>query len=117
MRARKVFKLTTKILTSLRREREQGKDHSMKALRAELEWMSQNWKKPAGRNLLPHHPHNNGGNTNMKTPNGANTKTLNGEVNNGKINNGEITSGGNSEGYRLFANPVWQPLCKILAHS
>ena len=39
--------------------------------------------------------------------NGADTKTL----------NGEITSGGKSDGYRLLANPMWQPLCKILAHS
>ena len=39
--------------------------------------------------------------------NGANTKTLNGEVTNGKFTNGKITSGGKSDGYRLFANPTW----------
>ena len=44
--------------------------------------------------------------------NGANTETLN-----GKITIGEITGGGKRDGYRLFANPTWQPLCKILAHS
>ena len=48
-----------------------------------------------------------GGNTNIKTLNGVNTKT----------HNGEITSGEKSEGYRLFATPTRQPLCKILAHS
>ena len=31
--------------------------------------------------------------------------------------NGEITRGGKSDGHRLFANPMWQPLCRILAHS
>ena len=42
--------------------------------------------KPAGRNLLPlHHPHNNGGNADTKTLNGANTKALNGEITNGEI--------------------------------
>ena len=56
---------------------------------------------PTGRNLLPQHPHNNGGNTNTKTLSGANTKTL----------DGDITSGGKSDGYRLFANPMWQSLC------
>ena len=72
----------------------------------------QNWSgrvkigKPTGRNLPPHHPRNNGDNTNLKTFNGANTKTL----------NGEITRGGKSDGYRLLANPVWKPLCNILAH-
>ena len=49
--------------------------------------------------------------------NGANTKTLNGEITNGKITNGDTTSGEKSDGYRLFANPTWQSLCKILAHS
>ena len=34
----------------------------------------------------------------------------------GKLTNGEITSGEKSD-YRLFAKPMWQPLCKILAHS
>ena len=43
---------------------------------------------------------------------GANTKTLNGE-----ITNGDLTSGGKSSCYRLFANSLWQPPCKILAHS
>ena len=49
--------------------------------------------------------------------NGANTKTFNGEITNDKITNGDTTSGEKSDGYRLFANPTWQPLCKILAHS
>ena len=41
------------------------------------------------RNLLPlHQPHKIGGNTDIKTLNGVNTKTPNGE-----ITNGEITSG------------------------
>ena len=31
--------------------------------------------------------------------------------------NGEIASGGRSDGCGLFANPVWQPLCKILAQQ
>ena len=118
-RARKDFRPTTKILTSLRQE--QGRHNFFvpmnervrqrpfdDALRAELEWMSQQMGKLPGRNLLPlHHPHNNGGNTNIKTLIGANTKTP----------NGEIISGGKSDGYRLFANPMWQPLCKIHAHS
>ena len=50
---------------------------------------------------------NNGGNTNTNKLNALNTKT----------HHGEITSGDKSEGYRLFAKPVRQPLCKILAHS
>ena len=55
------------------------------------------------RNLLPLHLHKMGGNTNIKTLNGVNTKTHNGEITNGKITNGEITSGEKSEGHRLFA--------------
>ena len=51
-----------------------------------------------------------------RNPN-VNTKTLNGEITDGMITHGEITSGGKSEGYRLFAKPMWQPLCKMLAHS
>ena len=37
-----------------------------------------------------------------------NTKTLSGD-----ITKGEITSGGKSDGYRLCANPMWQPLSQI----
>ena len=119
MRARKDFKTTTKILTSLRQE--QGRQNSFipknervrqrnfsEALRTELEWQSPNWKNLLGRNLLPlHHPHNNGGNTNIKTLNGANTKTL----------NGEITSGGKSDGCSVdfcvtdFAYRHWRMSC------
>ena len=53
-------------------------------------------KKLTGRKLLLLHLHNNGGNTNTKTRNGANTKTL----------NGEILIGGKSDGYRLFQSHV-----------
>ena len=45
-----------------------------------------------------------GGNTNIKTLNGVNTKTLN-----GKITNVKITSSAQSEGYRLLAKLWWQP--------
>ena len=115
MKARNDFRPTAKILASLRQE--QGRQNSFipknermrprpfdEALRAELEWTNQDWN----RNVLPlHHLHKFSGNTNIKTLNGVNTKTP----------NGEITSGEKSEGYRLFAKPMWQPLCKILAHS
>ena len=77
------------------------------ALRAEKEWMSQNWRTLFLATFF----------TNIKTLNGVNTKTPSGEITNGKITNGEITSGEKSEGYRLFAEPMWQPLCKILAYS
>ena len=52
-------------ISSCRRTRENGKNHSMKHC-------EQNWSgrvmigKPTGRNLPLHHPHNNGGNTNTK---------------------------------------------------
>ena len=52
--------------------------------------------KPTGRKLPLHHLHNNGGNTNTKTLNGANTKTR----------NGEITIGGKCDGYRLFQSHI-----------
>ena len=58
-----------------------------------------------------------GGNTNIKTLNGVNAKTPNGKITQGEITQGEITSGEKSGGCRLFAKPMWQPLCKILAHS
>ena len=86
MRARKDFKSTTQTLTDLPREREHGKDPSMK--HCEQTWNgTANIGKPTGRKLPFHHLHNNGGNTN--------TKTLNGEIN----------IGGKSDGYRLLSKP------------
>ena len=46
--------------------------------------------KLTGRKLPLHHLHKHGGNTNIKTLNGANAKTL----------NGANTIGGKSDGYR-----------------
>ena len=77
------------------RTREYGKDHSTK--HCEQTWNgTARIGKPTGRKLPLHHLHNNGGNTNTKTRNGANTKTL----------NGEILIGGKSDGYRLFQSHV-----------
>ena len=80
------------IIFIFRRTREHGKDHSMKRCEQRL-GMNGTAKsgKPIGRKLPLHHLHNNGGNTNTNTLNGANT-TL----------NGEITIGGKSDGYRVF---------------
>ena len=78
IRARRDSESTTKILTSLRQE--QGRQHYsipknermwqrtfVEEYRPELEWMSPDWKT-SGRNLLPlHHPHKNGGTTNVRT--------------------------------------------------
>ena len=83
------------IIPFFRRTREYGKDHSMK--HCEETWNGRaKVGRPPGRNLPLHHLHNNGGNTNTKTPNGANTKTL----------NGEITIGGKSDGCRLFQSHI-----------
>ena len=78
-----------------RRTRECGKDHSMK--HCEQTWNGRvNSGTPTGCNLPFHHPHNNGGNTNIKTLNGANTETL----------NGDFTIGGKSDGYGLFQSHI-----------
>ena len=93
---------------SFRRTRERGKDHSMK--HCEQTWSGRvKIGKPTGRNLPLHHLHKMGGNTNIKTLNGVNTMTPNGEITNGTVINGENTSGTKSDDYRLF---VWQPLCE-----
>ena len=94
------------IIPLLQRTREQGKDHSMK----HCEQNYNGWVNIGGlisHNFLPHHLHKIGGSTNIKTLNGMNTKTP----------TGKITSGEKSEGHRLFAKPMWQPRCEILAHS
>ena len=45
----------------------------------------------SGRNLLPlHHLHKIGGNTNIKTLNGVNPKTLNGEITKCKITRSQV---------------------------
>ena len=103
MEARKDFKPTPRILASLRQERRQQnsvipKNERMRrrpfdeALRAELEWMSQNWKNLFLTTFPLCHLHKIGSNTNNKTLNCVNSKTLN-----GKITSGEITRGGKSE--------------------
>ena len=108
MKAREDFRPTTQILASLRQE--QGRQNSFfpknertrqrlldEELQAKLEWMSQDWRTFFfSRNLLPlHHLHKVGGNTNtnIKTLNGLDIKTPNGEITSGKITIGEIING------------------------
>ena len=74
-------------IPTLRKMRDQSKDHSTKNCKRNWNgWVKIEWL--ISRNLLPlHHLHKIGGNmnTNIKTLNGMNTKTLNGEITNGKI--------------------------------
>ena len=82
MRARKDFKVhhANYHLSSTRtRTTPSSHDHSMKHCEQTRNGGAQNGK-PIGRKLPLHHPHNNGGNTNTKTLNDANTETLNGEI-------------------------------------
>ena len=84
MRARKDVKSTTQTLTNLRQE--QGRHNSCMMAQPQLEnLLVANFLFIIFTTIVA-------GNTNTKTLDGANSKTL----------NGEITSGGKSDGYRLF---------------
>ena len=95
MKARKDFRPTAKILASLRQERGLVSRIGMDESKLENLFLATFFLSIILTKI--------GGNTNVKTLNGVNTKTPNGEITTGKINNGEITSGEKSEGYRLFA--------------
>ena len=124
IRARRDFEPTTKILTCLRQQ--QGRQNSSipknermrprtfdEEFRAELEWMSQDWKtfwsQPSSSSASSqqwwHHERQDS--PMARTPRHSMARSP----------MAITTSGEKSDGYRLFANPTWQPLCKILAHS
>ena len=103
MKARRDFHLSTKVNENLRQEqgqqnsfipknertRERGKDHSPRNYKQNWNGLINIGDLFSRKSLPPHHLHKIGGNTNIKTLNGVNTKTLDGKITNGKITNGE----------------------------
>ena len=63
------------------------------ALQAKLQWMSQNWRTYFSQPSSSSTSSQNWWQHELKTLNGMNTKTPNGEITNGKITNGKITNG------------------------
>ena len=107
MRARKDSKPTTKFLTRPRQELGRLNSYIPKnervrqrpfdeALRADLEWQSQNWNTHWLQTSSSSSSQQRWQHKHQDSINGANTKTL----------NGEITIGGKSDGYRQFQSHI-----------